>query len=306
MKEKKIRLDCMTIEQVKKLYNSMFENLIEKDLLDKIFNNYLEKYNEMKKAEQAGYSVLGGMGRGFKYLKNMLYGWYIEDLIFHLIKQNPTVKIIEFTGNDSNHNFIYNIQEKTITVEGNKTTNPDFLVTLNNNIKFYLELKTAAANVFSIKIGNVKKIQKIMGFTDIYSMIIMIDLVHQKYEIKGLSYFMDSLTFINNRMEGQICYEFPLPQKQFSLLKNENFELYIDNSIFETEAVKKYKALKIATKINDKAKIKEINNKISLEKLENEFKIQKEQYEMKYNKLISKIPNLQSKTWDEILADLEL
>ena len=36
----KLRLDDMTIEDVKKLYDKMFCDLIDKETLDKIYNEY--------------------------------------------------------------------------------------------------------------------------------------------------------------------------------------------------------------------------------------------------------------------------
>lgn len=300
----KIRLDDMTITEVRDLYNPMFEELIDKFKLDEIYNNYLIKYNEMKDAETSGYTAPSGLGRKFNYLKNMLYGWYIEDLFYILIKQNPNVKDIEFTGNDAEHNLKYDHINKKVTIGGTKTTNPDFLITLNSGVKIYLELKTAAAEVYSIKAGNVKQLHKTMGYTDIYSMIIMVDLVNEKYDIKDLSFFINSIPFVNQRMEGQLCYDFPTPQRTFQLLKNENFESYIDNNMFDTEEVKKYKALKIAEESKDKQKIKIVKNKIALDDLINEFKFQKDEFDKKMEKLTTSTPNIEFKTWDELLLEL--
>lgn len=300
----KLRLDDMTIEQVRDLYNSMLKNLISKELLDKIYNQYLQKYNEMKEAERNGYTAPSGMGRRFNYLKNILYGWYIEDLFFLLIKQNPAVKNIEFSGDDAKHIFEYDHENKKISICGSKTTAPDFLITLNNDTKVYLELKTAAADIYSVKIGNVNQLQKTMGFTNIYSMIIMVDLVHEKYEIKDLSFFIDSVPFVNQRMEGQLCYDFPAPQKEFALLKDEKFEEYINEEMFNTIDVAKFRALKIAIDNKDKEKVKEIKNKITLDKLTNEFEFKKKEFHIKVEKLMEKTPNIQAETWEELLSEL--
>lgn len=300
----KLRLDDMTIEQVRDLYNSMLKNLISKELLDKIYNQYLQKYNEMKEAERNGYTAPSGMGRRFNYLKNILYGWYIEDLFFLLIKQNPAVKNIEFSGDDAKHIFEYDHENKKISICGSKTTAPDFLITLNNDTKVYLELKTAAADIYSVKIGNVNQLQKTMGFTNIYSMIIMVDLVHEKYEIKDLSFFIDSVPFVNQRMEGQLCYDFPVPQKEFALLKDEKFEEYINGEMFNTIDVAKFRALKIAIDNKDKEKVKEIKNKITLDKLTNEFEFKKKEFHIKVEKLMEKTPNIQAETWEELLSEL--
>ena len=176
----KIRLDDMTIGEVRNLYNPMFQNLISEETLDTIYSSYLSKYLEMKEAEKNGYDAPSGMGRRFNYLKNILYGWYIEDLFFLLFQQNPNVKSVEFTGNDAEHQLKYDHENKKISIGGIKTTNPDFLITLKTGTQIYLELKTAASEVYSIKVGNVKQLYKTMGYTDIYSMIIMVDLVNEK------------------------------------------------------------------------------------------------------------------------------
>lgn len=63
----KIRLDDMTIEEVRELYNPMFVELIDSVTLDKIYKEYLYKYNEMKTAEKNGYDAPSGMGRKFNY-----------------------------------------------------------------------------------------------------------------------------------------------------------------------------------------------------------------------------------------------
>ena len=172
----KFRLDDMTLKDVKELYNKMFSSLIDKDILDKKYNEYLKKYNEMKQAEQNGYTVPNSRGRKFNYLRNILYGWYIEDLFYILIKKNPNVLSVEMSGNDSEHTFIYNDDEKKVYIAGSKTTIPDYLITMKNGSKVYLELKTSATEVYTIKIGNVKQLQKIMGYTNIYGMIIMIEI----------------------------------------------------------------------------------------------------------------------------------
>ena len=122
----KIRLDDMTIGEVRNLYNPMFQNLISEETLDTIYSSYLSKYLEMKEAEKNGYDAPSGMGRRFNYLKNILYGWYIEDLFFLLFQQNPNVKSVEFTGNDAEHQLKYDHENKKISIGGIKTTNPDF------------------------------------------------------------------------------------------------------------------------------------------------------------------------------------
>ena len=299
----KLRLDDMTIEDVKKLYDKMFCDLIDKETLDKIYNEYLEKYNRMKQAEKDGYTAPSAMGRRYNYLKNMLYGWYIEDLFYILIKKNPMIASVEMTGNDSEHTFVYDAVEKKVSIAGSKTTVPDYLITMKNGSKVYLELKTAAAEIYSIKIGNVKQLQKTMGSTNIYSMIIMIDLVNELYDIKDMKFFINSFPFVNQRMEGQLCYDFPNPSKKFSQIMEEDFASYIDEEMFSVEEVIKYRCLSIAEKNEDKKMVKDIKNKISLDELYNEFKFQEEEFKKRINLLIEKSPNIEFKTWNEILVD---
>lgn len=301
----KIRLDDMTIDDVKILYNAMFNDLIDTEKLDEVYEIYLVKYSEMKAFEENGYQAPSGMGRKFNYLKNMLYGWYIEDLFYILLNKNPRVLTVELTGDDSTHNFIYDHENKTVKIEGEKTTNPDYLITLNSGKKIYLELKTAAAEVYSIKIGNVKQLQKTMGFTSIYSMIIMIDLVNGLYEIKDLDFFLNSSPFVNNRMEGQLCYDFPAPTKPFSKISDEDFSSYIKEELFSNEEVKKFKCLFLATKCEDKKMKRDIKNKISLDELTSEFKYTQNEYEGRIEKLLGKSPNIECKSWDDFLDELE-
>ena len=301
----KLRLDDMTLETVKELHDKMFCNLIDKDALNIIYNEYLEKYNKMKQAEKDGYEAPSAMGRKYNYLKNMLYGWYIEDLFYILIKKNPMVLSVEMTGNDSKHEFIYDAVNKKISIAGSKTTIPDYLITMKDGAKVFLELKTAAAEVYSIKIGNVKQLQKTMGSTNIYSMIIMIDLVNELYDIKDMNFFINSFPFVNRRMEGQLCYDFPKPTKKFSEILSEDFSSYIKEDMFSIEEVVKYRCLSIAeTKENIKM-IRDIKNKISLDELYNEFKFQENEYKKKIDNLIKKSPDIEFKTWNDILKDLD-
>ena len=302
----KIRLDDMTIEEVRNLYNTMFNSLISQDVLENIYKGYLKKYNEMKVAEKNGYDAPSGMGRRFNYLKNILYGWYIEDLFFLLIKQNPNVREVEFTGNDAEHKLKYDHENKKVTIGGTKTTSPDFLITLKSGTQIYLELKTAAAEVYSIKVGNVKQLQKTMGYTDIYSMIIMVDLVHGLYEIKGLDFFLNSFPFVNQRMEGQLCYDFPNPSKSFSEIKKEDFSTYIKPELFNVEEVIKYRCLFYAERGQDKHAIKKVKNKIMLDELNSEFKYKQDQYEKKVDDILSKTPEIEFKTWQDLSDEVEL
>ena len=106
-------------------------------------------------------------------------------------------------------------------------------------------------------------------------------------------------------MEGQLCYDFPNPSKKFSEIMSEDFSSYIDDKMFSKDEVVKYRCLSIAEKNNDKKVIKNIKNKISLDNLYNEFKYQQDEFKKKVDSLVEKSPNIEFKTWEEILKDLE-
>ncbi len=299
----KIRLDDMTIEDVKELYNPMFKDLIEETVLERLYLKYLEKYKEMKVAEKNGYKAPSAMGRKYSYLRNMLYGWYIEDLFYILLQKNPKIESVILSGDDREHKFLYDHENKKIGISGDKTTNPDYLITLKNGEKIYLELKTAVAEVYSIKVGNVKQLQKTMGFTSIYSLIIMVDLLNGFYEIKDIGYFLNIFPFVNNRMEGQLCYNFPIPSKSFSMIKEEDFSSYINKEIFDTEDIKKYRALYLAEKSGNKDLEKDIKNKIKLDEINAGFEYTQKEYNKAVEKILLKSPNVEFKTWKDLLDE---
>jgi hypothetical protein len=119
-----------------------------------------------------------------------------------------------------------------------------------------------------------------------------------------MKYFINSFPFVNQRMEGQLCYDFPNPSKKFAQIMKEDFSSYIDEEMFSVEEVVKYKCLSIAEKNEDKKMINDIKNKISLDELYNEFKFQEDEFKKKIDSLLEKSPSIELKTWNEILDDL--
>ncbi len=77
-----------------------------------------------------------------------------------LLKSNKFVKKIEFFGQDKSHDFIYLHDELLIKIAGKKSAEPDILIELNSGLKFLVEIKTAAKNIFTIKNSNVANLIK--------------------------------------------------------------------------------------------------------------------------------------------------
>lgn len=296
-----IRLDEMTINEVENYYKTMFNNILTEDEFEKISTKYKEKYDEVYNYHYIHhFKVNGGMGRGFKYILAILYGWYIEELIFILIKKNNSVKEISYSGNDSEHNFIFDNESKLIKIAGEKTTNPDFLITLKNGYQFFIELKTAAAGIFTIKKGNVMQLYKTVATTQIYSIILMIDIVNGLYEFKDLNYFETLHPFVNQRMEGQLCYNFPTPTKPFSNLTKENFLSEYNDKIFKNNVVFKYTILEMAKNKNNRELLKIAKNKLAIENKKEELKFQIDTYSEEIKKLINNCPSSEQLTWEEL------
>lgn len=294
-----IRLDEMTIDEVNGYYKTIFSSSLSDDEFNKVSNIYTEKYNEAVHYDHIGYKTSGGMGRGFKYTKNILYGWYIEELFYILLNKNKFVKSVEYSGNDADHMLIFDHTNKLIKIAGDKTTNPDFLITLKDDRQFFIELKTAAAGVFSIKQGNVNQLYKTMGFTEIYSVVLMVDIVNGLYDIKDINYFTTLHPFVNNRMEGQLCYEMPEPKKPFAEIVNEDFLMNYNPAIFNNHNVLKYKLFKESNDI-DSTIAKIIKTKIAYESKIEEFEFQKAEHEKEMQKYISKCPQILTMSWDDI------
>ena len=133
----------------------------------------------------------------------------------------------------------------------------------------------------------------------------MIDLQNKVYSIENLKYFYQLKPFVNQRMEGQLCYNFPAPDKELKLLQTMKFNTYIDNSIFDILEVKKIKALKIATELNNKEYIKLITAKIKLDKIEEEKQFQIEQFDFQIQNIVEKYNNVNI-SWNTIFENLNL
>jgi len=295
-----IRLDEMNIDEVEQYYKKIFKGQLSAEEFNKISLQYRNKYEEVYNAHyNLRYKVSGGMGRGFKYTLAILYGWYIEELIYNLISKNPIVAKIEYTGNDAEHNFIFDEENKLIKIAGEKTTNPDFLVTLKDNRNFFIELKTAAAGIFTIKKGNVMQLYKTIAQTKIYSIILMIDIINGLYEFKDLNYFSNQHPFVNQRMEGQLCYHFPTPTKPFSNLIHEDFLIEYNSEIYNHPIVIKYSLLNIS-QLTNKAFTKIIKKKLDVDNKREEFEFQKMKHEVEIAKIIKECPEVETMSWEEL------
>lgn len=301
------RLDEMDLNEVSIKYESIFIKLIGEPTFNKILLKISNIYKEYILFINKKYKVKKGtFGRGeLKWGRNIIWGWYIELLLKDLLIKNPNIKKIEFTGGDSSHKFNYNQIEKEISIEGTKTTIPDFLITLNNGKEFFLELKTAAVEVFTIKKTNVERLYKEVAYNGKLSLILMIDLENELFSLENLKYFHLLTPFENKRMEGQLCYNFPPPDRKIDNLLIETFEQYFDESIFSLDDIKKIKALKLAEDLGNKRLIKIIKNKISYEKKEKEKSIKINSINEQLEKIKEKNPEIDL-GWSVIYKELGL
>lgn len=141
----------MDLNEVSLLYRNIFKDILKDNKFQSIEKTYQEKYNKFIQYKYKNYKSPTAMGRDqIAYGRNIIYGWFIEELILLSILENNYVLQAEFFGNDKEHDFIYEHTKKQIYINGTKTTDPDILVTLKNNTKFLIEVKTGAKNVFSI------------------------------------------------------------------------------------------------------------------------------------------------------------
>jgi hypothetical protein len=302
------RLDEMDFNQISLKYEDMFDNLIEKDTFQKIKNDIEAIYNEyIYKIEKEKFKVKGGtFGRGeLKWGRNIIWGWYIEALVKELFSKNKNIKKIEYLGGDSSHSFLFDDVKKRIEIIGQKSVSPDFLITLMDGRTFTIELKTAAVEVFSIKKGNIEQLYKETAYNNRINLILMIDLQNKLFSIENLLYFNVLTPFVNQRMEGQLCYNFPPPERNLAEIMELDFNEYLDESIFEIDMIKKLKALKKAEDTKNKRLINIIKNKIKIEKLEDTLELQT-------NTIYDQIENIQSKypdiitSWDDIYKELKI
>lgn len=133
----------------------------------------------------------------------------------------------------------------------------------------------------------------------------MIDLENELYSIENLNYFNLLKPFVNQRMEGQLCYNFPIPEQNVKDLIDQKFDEYLDENIFNLDRIKKLKALKKATEINDKRFIKIIKYKISLEKKEEERDIKLDEVNKEIENIITKCPDVKM-SWNDIYSELKV
>lgn len=202
-KEKLKSLRDMDLNEVTMMYKNLFADIISEDTFNKIAHSYQNKYNKFLDFKNKGYNSPTAMGRDkIAYGRNIIYGWFIEELVLELLRNNKNIKNVEFFGKDKEHDFVYFHDDKNIKISGSKSTDPDIIATLNNGVSFLIEIKTGAKNIFSIKKGNVQSLVQSTANYDISSIILMVDLVQGLYEIKDLKFFINQKPFPNANMEG--------------------------------------------------------------------------------------------------------
>ena len=292
------RLDDMEFLEIKSKYFAFFKNNITKDYFNKVSESNENKYSSLLNYLENKLKFSSTMGRAdLQYGRNMIYGWYLEELFLEILKNNIYVKEAILFGEDKFHDFI--IKNNKIMPKGKKSTAPDFLVTLKNEKKIFIELKSAAKNIFSIKKGNVDSLKKIIVEYDCITSILMIDINNGLYEMQGIDFFKNLRPFINQRMEGQLCYDFPSPKKSFSDFVNEDLELISQINLNEDISIKKLKLLKKAQDIENKKIIKLIKNKLKIEKLIEELDFFSNDIENKIKNIEDKVPDVKM-SWEEI------
>ncbi|NUJ98191.1 hypothetical protein HGA92_05405 [Candidatus Gracilibacteria bacterium] len=298
IKEKSLR--DMDFEEVSIKYENLFAEVIGKELFKKINEEYRNKYQIFIRYKNDAYNSPSSMNRNESdYGRNVIYGWFVEDLIIKVLEKNSLIKSVHLFGKDKNHDFIYNHEIKKILIDGEKSTDPDIEMTLKNGNKFLLELKTGNKDVFTVKEGNVNSLFKSVANYEQYCLIMMLDLAKGLYEIKDLTYFETQKSFSNKRMEGQICYNFPAPNTGIETLTKINFDSFANMLVLENIWVKKFKLLKIAIEKGNKIWKKIIENKIKLEKLEEEMNINIDDFKYKIKKIKVKIPEVEM-SWEKI------
>ncbi len=298
--------DEMDFYQIKLEYQRIFD-FIDNSIFEKISTEIESIYQEYIFYIQ-DYKIKGGtLGRGnLKWGRNIIWSWFIEKIFLHILQQNNCFKSVRLYGGDSSHLFLYDKVNKIITIEGEKTTKPDLICKNHQDQEFCIELKTAAKGIFSIKKGNIDQLYKDAGQHDRITLIIMIDLENKLYQIKNLQFFHNKQPFINQRMEGQLCYEFPHPDLALGNIINHNLIDLLDYSILNIEDVKKYKSLKIAEIRKDLKMIKLITNKIKIDKIIFEKNLQDQDFASKMQKIINKSPEVIKTEWSAIFALLEI
>jgi len=290
----------MDLNEVTILYRNLFENMFQADIFEKISLSYQCKYNTFLEFKNKGYNSPTAMGRDkIAYGRNIIYGWFLEELLAEFLQNNQFIKNIAFFGKDKNHDFVYFHNEKNIKIAGTKSADPDILITLKSDVKFLVEIKTAAKNIFTVKDSNIQNLINSTAQNDLSCIVLMLDLINGRYEIQDLNFFFNKKPFSNTNLEGQLCYDFPTPSTPLSGLLTLDFETFLDLSILEHLQVKKFRLLKIATEKNNKQMIKIIKDKIALDKLTEKKEIDIKNYDEKIQEIIAK--NIMVlKSWEEI------
>lgn len=298
IKEKSIR--DMDFEEISIKYENLFSKIIWDEIFKKINDTYRNKYQTFIRYKNKWYDSPSAMGRDkIAYGRNIIYWWFVEDLIIEVLKINSFIKCVNLFWKDKSHDFIYNHEIKKIQIDWEKSTNPDIEIVLNSWNKFLLELKTANKDIFTIKKWNVESLFSSVANYEQYCLIMMLDLSKWLYEVKDLTYFEDQKPFSNANMEWQICYNFPIPNIEIETLTKVNFDSFANLLVLENIWVKKFKLLKIAIEKDNKIWKRIIENKIKLEKIEEEMNIDIDNFKDKIEKIKAKTPEV-SMSWEEV------
>lgn len=302
------RLDDMEFEEVSARYAFIFAQIIGKRRFRRISELNKKKYNRMKKLVGKRMKFKGGaMGRGdLQYGRNMLYGWFLEELMLDAIKKNSQVRRVKFFGEDKYHDF--KVEKRKIVILGKKSTEPDYLIGLKKRKGFLLELKSAAKDVYSIKKGNVESLIRSFVKYSLPTAIVMIDLNSAKYEAKGIDFFQGKRPFVNQRMEGQLCYNFPEPSKLMENFKDENLERLAarsEKALKKNEYCRKTILLKKAKELGNEDLARAIKGKMRIEKLGAQLKVQTGSTKARIKKIKEKGPYLSWKKIEEKLRKQE-
>jgi hypothetical protein len=302
IKEKSIR--DMDFEEISIKYENLFSKIIWNELFKKINDEYRNKYQIFIRYKNEGYDSPSAMWRDkIAYGRNIIYWWFVEDLIIKVLEKNSFIKSVNLFWKDKNHDFIYNHEIKKIQIDWEKSTDPDIEIVLKNWNKFLLELKTANKDIFTIKRWNVESLFSSVANYEQFCLIMMLDLAKWLFEIKDLTYFEAEKPFSNANMEWQICYNFPVPNITIETLTKINFDSFANLLVLENIWVKKFKLLKIAIEKENKTWKKIIENKIKLEKLEEEMNINIDDFKDRIEKIKVKTPEVEM-SWEKIESEI--
>ena len=298
VKEKSIR--DMDFEEISIKYENLFSKIIWNKLFKKINIEYRNKYQIFIRFKNEWYTSPSAMWRDqIAYGRNIIYWWFVEDLIIEVFKKNPLIKSVHLFWKDKNHDFIYYHEIKKIKIDWSKSTDPDIEIVLKNWNIFLVELKTANKNIFTIKRWNVESLFRSVANYEHFCLIMMLDLAKWLYEIRDLTYFESQKPFSNANMEWQICYNFPTPSTWIEVLTKINFDSFSNLLVLENIWVKKFQLLKIAIEKNDKTRKKIIENKIKLDQLEQEMNVKIDDFKDEINKIKIKTPQVKL-SWQDI------